>query len=75
MKGCPLGPLEEIGHVESKYHINYLEMLAVYLGLQVNLNLYLKIKPTRTSGKCVITPLQSTLLTIWEPVIQILVIL
>ena len=29
--GCPL---EEIGHGECKYHINYLEMLAVYLGLQ-----------------------------------------
>ena len=29
--GCPL---EEIGNGECKCHINYLEMLAVYLGLQ-----------------------------------------
>ena len=27
-------PLEEIGHGESKYHIDYLEMMAVYLDLQ-----------------------------------------
>ena len=43
MKGCPL---EEIGQSECKYHINYLEMLAVYLSLQTFAK---DIKPTRTS--------------------------
>ena len=63
MKMCPL---EEIGHGECKYHINYLEMLAVYLGLQTFAKdkAYTHIRIMMQS-----TALQSTLLTIWEPVI------
>ena len=49
MKGCPL---EETGHGECKYYINYLEMLAVCLGLKT----FAKDKAYTHIRICVITP-------------------